>query len=280
MEVGKVTDVELAGAEVDVTMEVSRSVRDLITTESEAAMGTLSLLGEPIIVIRAAATGTPLSDGAYVSTGYAGGIAGLAASTTRGMDQAAHLLRDLRSGKGAMGRLLTDDALYLEMQDLLAAATGVAHQLEEGGGTLGALAQDPAAYRALRSSLESLQSISARVSSGEGALGRLVADDSLSRSLAQTSSNVERITGQLSRGEGTAGKLLSDSELYDRMSRLTDRVDRLTAALESGKGSAGMLLSDQALYDNVNMAASELRALLAEIRKDPRKYLSVSFSVF
>lgn len=280
MEVGKVTVVELVGAEVEVTMEVSRSVRELITTDSEAAMGTLSLLGEPIIVIRASASGSPLDDGAYVPSGYAGGIAGLAASTTKGMDEAAHLLAELRTGRGSVGRLLKDDDLYHQMEELVSAAAAVAKQMEKGGGTLGALASDPAAYQALRGSLENLRAISTRVSNGEGALGRLVADDALSRSLAETSASVERITGRLSRGEGTAGKLLTDGELYERMSRLTERVDQLVADLESGEGSAGRLLSDKALYDNVNLAAGELRALLAEIRRDPKKYLSVSFSVF
>jgi len=34
------------------------------------------------------------------------------------------------------------------------------------------------------------------------------------------------------------------------------------------------------LYENMNQAASELRTLIAEIRKDPRKYLNVRVSIF
>jgi phospholipid/cholesterol/gamma-HCH transport system substrate-binding protein len=280
MEVGKVTDVSFAGAEVEVVMEVSRSVRPLITSHSEAAMGTLSLLGEPIVVIRAAATGTPLPDGAYVPSGRVGGIAALASSTSRGMDEAAHLLAELRRGEGSLGRLLTDDSLYHATERLVSAATRVAEQLEAGQGTLGALATDRSAYLALQGALENLRGIGARIDGGEGALGRLITDDALGRSLAGTSANMERITGQLASGEGTAGKLLSDRELYDRLTRLTTGVDRLVAELESGKGTAGRLLSDQQLYENVNQAATELRGLLADIRRDPKKYLNVSFSVF
>jgi phospholipid/cholesterol/gamma-HCH transport system substrate-binding protein len=280
MEVGKVTAVSFADAQVEVVMEVSRSVRPLITTDSEAAMGTLSLLGEPIVVIRAAATGTPLADGDYVRAGRVGGIAALASSTSQGMDQAAHLMAELRRGEGSLGRLLTDDSLYHATERLVAAATRVAEQMEAGQGTLGALARDPGAYVSLESALENLRVISARIDKGEGALGRLVADEALGRSLAGTSANVERITDQLARGEGTAGKLLSDRDLYERLNRLTAGVERLVAELESGRGTAGRLLSDQQLYDNVNQAATELRALLADIRRDPRKYLNVSFSVF
>ena len=49
---------------------------------------------------------------------------------------------------------------------------------------------------------------------------------------------------------------------------------------QEGKGSAGALLKDKQLYDNLNSAASELRGLVADIRKDPQKYLRVKVSLF
>jgi hypothetical protein len=39
-------------------------------------------------------------------------------------------------------------------------------------------------------------------------------------------------------------------------------------------------VQDPALYENFNAAAKELRGLLGDIRKDPRKYLRVKLSVF
>jgi phospholipid/cholesterol/gamma-HCH transport system substrate-binding protein len=58
-EIGQVSAVEFAGVEVEVTMEVLTDVRSLITTNSTASVGSLSLLGEPIIEIQASVTGTP-----------------------------------------------------------------------------------------------------------------------------------------------------------------------------------------------------------------------------
>ena len=57
-------------------------------------------------------------------------------------------------------------------------------------------------------------------------------------------------------------------------------MDKLVASLEGGQGTAGMLLKDKQMYDNMNGAASELRSLIADIRKDPRKYLNVRVSIF
>jgi len=34
------------------------------------------------------------------------------------------------------------------------------------------------------------------------------------------------------------------------------------------------------MYDNMNSAASELKGLIADIRKDPKKYLNVRVSIF
>ena len=47
-----------------------------------------------------------------------------------------------------------------------------------------------------------------------------------------------------------------------------------------GEGTAGQLLHDKQLYDNMNGTANELQALIADIRKDPKKYLNVRVSIF
>jgi phospholipid/cholesterol/gamma-HCH transport system substrate-binding protein len=61
---------------------------------------------------------------------------------------------------------------------------------------------------------------------------------------------------------------------------MAKRVDDVVANLNAGQGTAGQLLRDKELYENMNRAASELRALLADIRKDPKKFLRVSVSIF
>ena len=57
-------------------------------------------------------------------------------------------------------------------------------------------------------------------------------------------------------------------------------MDKLIAAVEGGQGTAGALIKDKQLYDNMNAAASELRSLIEDIRKDPRKFLNVRVSIF
>jgi phospholipid/cholesterol/gamma-HCH transport system substrate-binding protein len=279
-DVGTVSSVEFRGPALEVVFEITKDVRHLVTTESRAAVGSLSLLGESMLDLQAAPTGSPLADWGYVPAGAAGGMGGLTTTATETLASAREIVADLRAGRGTIGRLLTDDAVYREVEQLVTAAADVAQAIRSGRGTLGALTTDRAAYDALKGSVEHLQGITARITSGSGALGRLLNDEALGRSMATMVTNLEQTTGRLGRGEGTLGKLLTDAELYDRLNAVSARVEQVLAGLESGQGTAGRLLRDQQLYENMNRAVAELRDLFAEVRKDPKKFLSLRVSIF
>ena len=91
---------------------------------------------------------------------------------------------------------------------------------------------------------------------------------------------LNQVGGRLDRGEGTAGKLLTDPALFNRLNSTSERFDQLVARLNEGQGTVGQLLKDKQLYENMNGAVSDLRTLVAEIRKDPKKYLNVKISIF
>jgi phospholipid/cholesterol/gamma-HCH transport system substrate-binding protein len=281
VDVGKVTDIEFSGAEVEVTLEVNEAQQERITEHSRASIGSLSLLGEPIIVISPSAEGRRLVDGDVIQAeGVAPGIASLAGPVQASVEEATRLLQDIRAGKGTVGKLFTDDSVYREFNALLGAAEGVVAGVNRGQGTLGKLARDDSAYRQLNGALTDLNEMTRRIRAGEGSLGRLLNDDALANSLSTTASNLDQITAKVNKGEGTAGRLINDQQLYDRFNSLTERMDKLIAAVEGGQGTAGSLIKDKQLYDNMNAAASELRALIGDIRKDPRKYLNVRVSIF
>jgi phospholipid/cholesterol/gamma-HCH transport system substrate-binding protein len=281
VEVGKVTDVDFAGAAVEVKLSVRKEMQPRITTDSRASIGSLSLLGEPIIDITPASTGRPLQQGEYVQAGKnPGQISDVATSATQTLDQVNAMLTELRGGKGTIGKLLTDEQVYKEFAALLTSANTVATTIAHGNGTLGLLSRDPKAYNQLTAALDNLQQTTARINAGEGSLGQLLKDDRMAKSLTATSGNFEQISDRLTKGEGTAGKLLTDKQLYDRLNSVSNRLDELTGNLNQGQGTAGQLLHDKQLYDNMNAAANELKSLIADIRKDPKKYLNVKVSIF
>ncbi len=281
VEVGKVDDVQLSGSEVEVVLKVNDENKSRITTESRATIGSLSLLGEPVIDISPSTGGTPLNDGDFLPAGRAPGqLADVAEGATQSMAQVTAILQDIRAGKGTVGKLFTDDQVYKEVNGLIASAGVVANEIGRGQGTLAMLIRDPVAYRRVNAALGDLQALTARINAGEGSLGRLLKDEAVAKSITSASANVDQITARLNRGDNTMGRLLTERELYDKFDALAGRLDSLTGALQKGEGTAGQLLRDKALYENMNTAASELRLLIGDIRKDPRKYLNVRVSIF
>ena len=68
----------------------------------------------------------------------------------------------------------------------------------------------------------------------------------------------------------------------DKMDRLAGHVDSLRATLQSitgkvdrGEGTLGKLINDDRLYLDAHASIDSLRALLTDIKKNPKRYLSV-----
>jgi phospholipid/cholesterol/gamma-HCH transport system substrate-binding protein len=281
VEVGTVTGVEFSGDRVEVVMEVLKENRPRITNTSFATLGSVSLLGEAAVDITASSAGMSIPDWGYVrSRRQTGSLTSVADTATVGLEEATALMKDLRAGRGTLGRLFTDDALYRELTGLVTSAEAVAGNLNQGRGTLGRLMTDPAAARSLEASLENLQAVTARIRAGEGSLGKLLNDESVAASMKSATANLDSFTGRINRGEGTLGQLATNQELYNRMSSVSDRLDKVVAALQQGEGTAGQLLRDKQLYENMNGTMAELRDLVAAIRKDPKRYLNVRVSLF
>jgi phospholipid/cholesterol/gamma-HCH transport system substrate-binding protein len=281
VEVGSVSELNFNGDRVEVVMEVNKDHQSRITTNSVATLGSVSLLGEAAVDITAASNGTPIPEWGYVRSARATGTIGdVATQASVAIEETTALVNDLRAGQGTIGRLLTDEQLYNELTALMISVQGVTDGISKGRGTLGRLMSDPAAAKSLEASLDNLQAVTARIRAGEGSLGKLLNDDTMHRSLASTTSNLDAISGRINRGEGTAGKLVSDDELYNRLNSLSDRIDKVMAGLEQGDGTAGQLLRDRQLYENMNGTMAELKSLVSDIRRDPKKYLNMKVSLF
>jgi phospholipid/cholesterol/gamma-HCH transport system substrate-binding protein len=281
VEVGTVTDVALAGDKVDVSFEVNKEQRPRITDKSVAKLGSVSLLGESAVDITPSTTGTPVPDGGYVTSAPpAMQLSEIAEAASKNVATLTELVQDVRKGRGTVGKLMTDDTLYVELQKAATSANELVRGVRTGRGTIGKLLNDPASADALEASLRNVETITRQINAGQGTLGKLLQDPTLANSLGDATANLRELTNRLNRGEGTAGKLLNDPALFNRLNSVADRFDELMTKLNEGQGTAGQLLKDKQLYENMNGAVAGLRELLANINKDPRKYLSIKVSIF
>jgi len=281
VQVGSVTGVDLTGDQVEIDFEVNKDTRSRITNKSVAFLGSVSLLGTSAVDITPASGGTPIPDNGYVPAGKVGAtIADVTTSAEQGIGEISGLVRDIRAGKGTVGKLMTDEQLYAELHAFVLSANDLTAGLQHGQGTLGKLLKDPKSAQALEASLQQIEEVTRKINAGEGSLGKLMNDDAFTTTLTSATGNIRDLTDKINKGEGTVGKLMNDKALYDQLTSVTTRFEALVAQLNAGEGTAGRLLKDKQLYENMNGAVNDLRSLLGKIEQDPKKYLNVKVSIF
>jgi phospholipid/cholesterol/gamma-HCH transport system substrate-binding protein len=283
VEVGTVEEVafaEGAGGMVEVTMKLDRRVQGRITTESQVNLGSLGLLGEKAVDITAAPGGTPIPDDGYLKSASEDPFKGLLTDAGESTAHLRRILARMDAGEGTIGKALRDEELYDRMNDVAVRLQDVLARLESEEGPLGRLMNDEEMSRRMASSVRGIESAVARIEAGQGPLGALSKDEEMVREMKAITGGLSDVSRRIARGEGTLGRLASDDALYTRLSAVSSRLDALLTRIEKGEGSMGRLISDRALYDNMNLAARDLRQLIADVRRDPEKYLRVKLSLF
>lgn len=110
-----------------------------------------------------------------------------------------------------------------------------------------------------------LNQFSDRVDSAtsRGELQAIVANSqSAARDLVTATTRLRELSDGLARTEA-------------RLNSAVSRADSVFSKANSGSGSLALMLNDPALYRNSDSLVSELRALVADMKKNPRRYLNV-----
>ena len=280
-----------------------KAVTDLVRTDSKAQLATPSLLGSDrlINITPGTSLGNPVQEGQTLPTTTEGGMSQLTESGNELVGQLNELstqvtdiTRKINEGKGTLGRFVNDEAFYDNLNVTIRETQGIMRQLRSGDGSAGKLINDPALYNNLNGVSAQLQGIAADLRQGRGTAGKLLTDETLyneARStIARLDTSVDQINGivtDIRQGRGTAGKLLTDEALYNdarsaiaRFNTSAERIDNLITGVQRGEGTAGKLLTDDQLYNNVNQLSSETVKLLYDFRQNPKKYLTIKFSIF
>jgi phospholipid/cholesterol/gamma-HCH transport system substrate-binding protein len=237
-----------------VRMAIDHALQDQVRTDSKAKIRTLGLLGDKVIDI---SIGTPrysaLRDGDTIavapSLDYEAVLA-QAAGAVSDMVDLTHDLRQITSsvveGKGTMGQLLTNRALYDQFVGTMSRANAMLARVENPNGTFARLLDDPTLYNRFVSVVTAADSLVVALNDKNGTIGRLLRDDTL----------------------------------YTHIVSMAIAGDSLMKTLSNGQGFAGRLLNDPALYDRINKLTTDLGAILEDVRKDPRRYTRGVICVF
>jgi phospholipid/cholesterol/gamma-HCH transport system substrate-binding protein len=301
--VGKVEDVDFGTIPVSlndktivVTMSLnSDEVQDRIRDDSMAVLAQQGFLGDRVIDITPGTrTADPLPPGGEIRSADQAGLSKvfegasdiLVQFNTVGK-QLQELMDNINKGQGTVGKLLHDDALYVNLNRTVVEFQDIATRMGKGTGTIAKLLNDPKLYDDFRGLTSDFQVIVSDVRSGKGTLGKLMTDDQFYRQandlLAKfntTAEKFDRITADIEAGRGTIGKLIKDDKMHDELQATLTSFKNISSGLEKGEGAAGKLLHDDKLYNNLNQTSAEMVKLLYDFRQNPKKYLSIKVSLF
>jgi len=284
--------------EIDGTLNGQPAI-ERIRTDSKAVLKSAGVLGDNVIDITpGTSAGKAIKEGDRIDSlaqKSVGDIISAAQTAVGNLNQISDDVKvmtgNMKAGRGTVGKLLNDEAFYLDLDRAVREAEKLMLAVKEGKGTMGQLVSDPTLYNQASETVAQLRRITDQVgdqlSTGKGTIGKLFKDEelynranSLVAKLDETSGRLERTMAKIERGEGTVGKLINDEKIYADARDIIEKLNAITARLEKGEGTAGMLLKDDRLYNNVNNLSAEMTKLLYDFRQNPKKYLSVKVTIF
>jgi phospholipid/cholesterol/gamma-HCH transport system substrate-binding protein len=260
-----------------VGMRIDKKYQDDILTDSTASLVTEGLLGNRYVNIQRGYTGTPIKEGQSVP---AGDVTDIMANFKVLSGQVSDMLTDLKAGKGTLGKLMSDDEAYNNLNALLLKGNQVVAGVQAGKGTLGKLVTDDQLYTKVDKGVDQINIMLADVREQKGTIGKLLYDPSLYDQAKKALENGNTLMGDVRAGKGTLGKLVTDETLYNKLRDASSNIDTATAKLTKSDSTAGKLFNDPQLYDNITSLSADMRKLLEEFRKNPKKYLSIKLNLF
>lgn len=237
-----------------ITVSVDTDVSSQVRGDSRAKIKTLGLLGDKVFDI---SPGTPrykiLRNGDTISIEPSVDYEAVLLQASGAVKEAVALTRDIRK---------------------------VTNSIVRGEGTFGQLVTNRALYDNLNGTLTGTNRLLVRLQNPRGTVGRLLDDPALYYSLNKTVASAGELVSQLSKGDGTVGKLLRDDSLYNHLVSAVANADSLTKMMTNGDGTIPKLFNDAQLYDKLVEAVTELNKVLVDVRRDPRRYTKGMIKVF
>ena len=290
--IGNISSINLTGSRepervVVIEMEIQDKYLTQIPEDSIAGVSAANLLGDKFINITKGKSTQHVREGGTLEAlqaqdipelmARAGDLLGSVQVMLKRLDS---MLAEIEAGRGNIGKLLRDEALYEGMKKTLADAQTAVQRIYSGDGTLAKLLNEDDLYQEIRKPILKIDTILAGIEAGQGTAGKLLKDEQLYVELRQTVAEVRKVVEDLNAGRGTAGKLLKDDTLYRNLNQTVAKLEGTIDKVNSGQGTMGQLLVNPQLYESLHGATNEAQSLLKDIRANPKKFLRVKLAIF
>lgn len=255
VEVGRVTHIELGDSKVEVTLKLRKGAK--VKTDSKASIRFVGLLGQNFVNVDFGSPTAPIAEAnAVLATveqadlnslmvkleGVAEGVQGLTKNfsgenfsnllgpftdflkennpkLTAILGNMQLISGQIAEGKGTVGKLIADEALYNSALDAVANLNKTASQIQP-------LLDDA------KLTLSSARGTITGINEGQGSLGKLLKDEKLYNETTTAMTNLREILQKINQGQGSVGKLVNDESLFRNAKMTLQKVEKATEGIE------------------------------------------------
>jgi phospholipid/cholesterol/gamma-HCH transport system substrate-binding protein len=267
--VGRVDAIRITNDMVMVTFKISRDT--VVRTDSKATIKFMGLMGQNFVGIDfGTEKGAPIEPEKYLQTSEQADITAILAKLDNAAagaekafssfsgDKIDNLLAPLTDflkqnrepltmtignirtisdniaqGKGTVGRLIKEDALYVSGMNTLsnfeATAVDVRAAIDDGKAVI---SHAKLVVTNINLIVTNANQVIAQVNAGQGTIGRLLKEDKLYTETTDAMTNLKEIFEKINRGQGTAGKIINDESLFKNAKLTLQKLDKATEGIE------------------------------------------------
>lgn len=256
VEVGRVEKVELDAGRAKITLKIQKREEIKIRTDAKAVIKFTGLMGQNFVSIEGGSATAPAIQSGSLDTieqpdlsvlmakleGVAGGIENLTKSFSTD---------NLSSLMGPLTDFIKQNSAPLTA--VIGNMKTVSDSVAGGRGTIGRLVMDDALYTATYSTVTNLQFATSDIknltgeadimigqvrqmidgiNSGKGTLGKLAKDEALYTETTLAMTSLREILQKMNQGQGTVGKLINDDTFLKNAKLSLQKLDKATDGLE------------------------------------------------
>src|SRR3984957_18866805 len=297
VDVGNVEKIEIAvpkpgeatskDRNIEVDLRLEKTYQTYIRTDSSAGLITEGLLGNRYVDIDRGYVGRVLDNNDEIPGREEKALKEVVERSADLMNdlsaiskQASAVLTDVRNGRGSLGKFMVDPTAYNHLNASLENVDRMLANVQAGKGTLGKLIASDDMYNQVNSVTGRVDNVLEAVQEQKGTLGKLVYDTSFHDSAKKFIDNGNGFLTDVRDGKGTLGKLATDDSLFTQYKQAGENLSSATAKMNSNETTIGKFFDDPKFYDNFTDLAGDMRLLVGDFRKDPKKFLHVKFSIF
>jgi phospholipid/cholesterol/gamma-HCH transport system substrate-binding protein len=302
--VGQVSKIELTGLPeparfVRLTLAIETKFLPAIPIDSQAEMAAQNLLGTKYINIKKGKSPQAIQAHGEINASESAELEDVfrqSSATLATLQSVVTKLGDIvdqvQVGKGTIGKLFVDPALYNSLLGITTQFQQVAADLHKtlnsSDNSLGKLLNDNGALfddvqgvvKQANDVVSQINKVVDGINTGKGTLGQLAQNPALYDDARQIVNDMHQLLAGIQAGQGTVGKLLKTDELSDQIKATMARLDTLLDKMSNGQGTVARLLNDPTLYEDLDGVSRGMEGLLKDFRSNPKKFLHVKFSLF